>query len=39
VGENKNWQKEIVVGGEGLFRKMTELLQLRLQDSRNEYSS
>jgi hypothetical protein len=27
VGKNKHWQKEIVVQWEGLFRKITELLQ------------
>jgi hypothetical protein len=29
VGENQHWQKEIVVHWEGLFRKITKVLQLR----------
>jgi hypothetical protein len=31
VGENQHWQKEIVVYGDGLFRKITEPLQHRWQ--------
>jgi hypothetical protein len=38
-GENQHWQKEIVIHREGLFRKITELLQHSWQDSRTEYSS
>jgi hypothetical protein len=34
VAENQKWQKEIAVQSEGLFRKMTELLQHRWQQNR-----
>jgi hypothetical protein len=37
VGENEEWQKEIVLYWEELFRKITELLQQRWQQ--NKYSS
>jgi hypothetical protein len=37
--QHQHWHKEIVVHWEGLFWKITELLQHRWQDSRSEYSS
>jgi hypothetical protein len=34
---NQHWQEEAVVHWEGLFRKITQLLQHRWQDSRTEF--
>jgi hypothetical protein len=39
VGENQQWQKEIVIHWERLFRKITQLLQHGWQHSRTEFSS
>jgi hypothetical protein len=33
VGENQHWQKQIVIHWEGLFKKMTDLLQHRWQQN------